>query len=554
MINEKLIEQLKINSDNNILKKLKLIKDSGQIFTSIDQEPRLIDSNFNFLCVDHGIYTLTGLDLKMNKHCPDCEKYSLQLKIKNIMNLNGNSRVEKLNEYIPLDYTEVEFKDIDSTIRPYCEIHGQFITTPRKLLEGDSCKWCDGIEYFNGVMDYRLNKDGRLSEKIRIVSNNKYNFINGTRKKYNSIFAIKDTEAGSIHSADYHSWKNNNYSEFINKVNNPEYHNSIFFKITVTDTSTKFKFTLVHIIYLNDNYLKMYNDYINNNTGDSLIAQDLFTNKIIDEWFTSVFFNGDTKRKDFTYNMEFYKWSEKQRIYSLILQYINDNQNKKLKLTDELYNRIYHKLDSIGINTFWYEHIQETTSRSIVYFRESQLKSEKNCPICKRPIKDPVVDHEHRKKVKGSGQVRDNICNMCNTFISRTENNCKRHKIDLEALPEVLKNISAYFSTQQYPLIHYSDKDKKPRLSKTDANKVLKYWVLLYPKKKLPKIPKSGILTKDWEVYLNDLNNYLNNPYPIFPKKLWTQLRNLMEVPEYPKVHKVITPEWRRLLESKNLI
>ena len=551
---DEILIKLKENSDTNILKKLKLIKDSGSILTSVDQEDKLIDSNFNFLCVEHGIFTLTGLDIKMNKHCPDCDKYSLQQKIKNIMSLDLQKRVEKLNEYIPLDYSEVTFKEIDSTIRPYCETHGQFITTPRKLLEGDKCKWCDGIEYINGMMDYRLDRDGRLSEKIRILSDGKYQFVNGTFKKYRNHFALKDIQNDTIHSAEYNKWKGPLYSEFINKVKNPEHHNSIFFKLTVTDTSTKFKFSLVHIIYLSEHHLKLYNDYIDANTGDSLIAQDIFTNKIIDEWFNAVFFNGDTKRKDFSYNIEFYKWSEKQRIYSLILQYINNNHDKKLKLLDELYNRIYHKLDSIGINTFWYEHIQETTSRSIVYFRESQLKIEKTCPICKRPIKDAVVDHEHRKKVKGSGQVRDNICNMCNTFISRTENNCKRHKIDQESLPEVLKNISAYFSSQQYPLIHYTDKDKRPRLSKTDANKVLKYWVLLYPKKKLPKIPKSGILTKDWEIYLNDLNVYLNDPYPIFPKKLWTQLKNLIDVPEYPKIHKVITPEWRKLLESQNLI
>lgn len=541
------------NKFNNIHTKLKKIIENGSLFISMNQDDDWSSTIFNLVCKDHGKYSLTGLDIKMDKHCNECEKISLTAKIDSIIDLDINSRVSKLNEYVPLDYTDVIIKDIDSTIRPYCDTHGQFITTPRKLLEGDSCKWCDGIQTKDGIQDYRLNRDGRISEKIRIIYGNEYTYVPGTFKKYSNILLVKDKD-NKNRSLIPGTLKSPEYSNFINEVKDPDKHNAIFFKLFVMDSSTKFKFTITHVIYLSEIYLKKYQDYLENNKGDGLLAQDLFTQSIIDDWFRLVFYNGDTKAKHFEYTLDFFKWSNQQRIYSLALQYINDNKSKQIQLTDELSSRIYHNINSFSIPVFWHEHIQESTSRSIVYFRETQLKTEKTCPICSRPIKDPVVDHEHKKKVKGSGQVRSNICNMCNTFISRTENNCKRHKIDQESLPEVLKNISNYFSSQQFPIIHYSDKDKRPRLSKIDANKVLKYWILLYPKKKLPKIPKSGILTKDWELYLIDLNKYLASPYETFPKRLWSQLKSVCpSIPEYPKIHKVITPEWRSLLNQYNI-
>lgn len=133
------------------------------------------------------------------------------------------------------------------------------------------------------------------------------------------------------------------------------------------------------------------------------------------------------------------------------------------------------------------------------------------CPICSKPLVRPVVDHQHTKKVKGTGQVRAVICSMCNTFLSRSENNAPRHGITLEELPQVLRNIADYLEAEHLPYIHPTEKPKEPKVSKRNFNKLIKkiksdssY------KKKLPEYPKSSKLTKELKM-LFDL--YCVNPY-----------------------------------------
>ena len=70
--------------------------------------------------------------------------------------------------------------------------------------------------------------------------------------------------------------------------------------------------------------------------------------------------------------------------------------------------------------------------------RESHMKFSDICPICKKKITSPVVDHEHSSRIFGTGRIRDTICSNCNVFIAKVENNCKRYGIVLEELPEVL--------------------------------------------------------------------------------------------------------------------
>ena len=171
-----------------------------------------------------------------------------------------------------------------------------------------------------------------------------------------------------------------------------------------------------------------------------------------------------------------------------------------------------------------------------------------------------------KKKIKGTGRIRNNICSNCNVFIAKIENNCTRFKIAQEELPEVLKNISDYFGAQQYNIVHYTDKESRPTLSKIQANKVLKYWEYLYPgKNKKLTYPKSGILTKDWVEALKRFEEFQNRPqisfskndYKLLVKKIEdfnreAELKNmslpktkkikLINIPEYPK-QKLVTPE-----------
>jgi hypothetical protein len=116
------------------------------------------------------------------------------------------------------------------------------------------------------------------------------------------------------------------------------------------------------------------------------------------------------------------------------------------------------------------------------------------CPICnrKQELDSFVVDHQHTKKIKGSGLVRGAICRLCNVFLAKSENNCIRYKISLEELPNVLRNIADYLEKEHFDLIHPTEKQPEPKLKKSSFNKLMK----VYQGKKELNYPKSGKMTK----------------------------------------------------------
>ena len=131
-----------------------------------------------------------------------------------------------------------------------------------------------------------------------------------------------------------------------------------------------------------------------------------------------------------------------------------------------------------------------------------QLIVEQNgiCPICGKPINKPVVDHQHKKRIKGTGQVRGVICSSCNVFLAKSENNCTRYNISLEELPNVLRNIADYLEAEQLPLIHPTEKEKESKVSKKNYNKLKKLYDEVNHRKKFPEYPKSGKLTNSLKV------------------------------------------------------
>lgn len=133
-------------------------------------------------------------------------------------------------------------------------------------------------------------------------------------------------------------------------------------------------------------------------------------------------------------------------------------------------------------------------SSELLELRELLLKEQNNiCPICKNEVKSPVVDHQHKKRVKGSGLVRGVLCRMCNVFLAKPENNCTRYGVELKDLPEVLRNMAEYLEKEHLPFIHPSEKEKEKSVSKSNYNKLKR---LYSGKKKFPEYPKSSKLTK----------------------------------------------------------
>jgi len=129
--------------------------------------------------------------------------------------------------------------------------------------------------------------------------------------------------------------------------------------------------------------------------------------------------------------------------------------------------------------------------------RDKLIQQQNNiCPICGNIINNPVLDHEHRKKIKGSGLVRGVICRNCNVYLGKIENSCKRFGFSLEELPDILVNISNYLKVKTN-YIHPSEEVKR-KLKKSSYNKLLKVH---------PKAPK---YTGRWTKTLTKLFNKYN--------------------------------------------
>ena len=134
-------------------------------------------------------------------------------------------------------------------------------------------------------------------------------------------------------------------------------------------------------------------------------------------------------------------------------------------------------------------------NKDIKEIRESLLKKQGGvCAICKKIPKRPVLDHEHTKRIKGTGLCRGVLCSNCNVMIAKIENNCMRYGITQEDLPIFLINFAAYKEADQTNYIHPSEKPKEPKMSKRNYNKLKKQYKLNARKKKFPEFPKSGKL------------------------------------------------------------
>jgi hypothetical protein len=98
------------------------------------------------------------------------------------------------------------------------------------------------------------------------------------------------------------------------------------------------------------------------------------------------------------------------------------------------------------------------------------------CQICDKVIGEgeAVLDHHHKKKVGGTGLVRGVLCRTCNVFLAKSENNCKRYKIQPHDLPRVLRNMADFLERKQLPYIHPSEAPKKQILKKSSYNKLRK--------------------------------------------------------------------------------
>jgi len=138
--------------------------------------------------------------------------------------------------------------------------------------------------------------------------------------------------------------------------------------------------------------------------------------------------------------------------------------------------------------------IKQLRHKDIPILRERLLKKQNYiCPICGETINKPALDHQHKRKINGSGLVRGVLCKNCNVLLGKMENNCTRYGVQQKDLPDVLVNMSEYLRRKHLPYYHPSESKKPPKLKKASYNKLKKH---VDGKQKMPPYPKSKKLTK----------------------------------------------------------
>ena len=96
-------------------------------------------------------------------------------------------------------------------------------------------------------------------------------------------------------------------------------------------------------------------------------------------------------------------------------------------------------------------------------------KQGKQCFICGcRDATQMTLDHQHKRKFddyqEGRGQVRGTLCRACNSVEGKFINSCKRYKINDPNL--FLKNLLLYYNRGTYNVIHHTEKQQLPKVSK----------------------------------------------------------------------------------------
>lgn len=152
----------------------------------------------------------------------------------------------------------------------------------------------------------------------------------------------------------------------------------------------------------------------------------------------------------------------------------------------------------------------ELKQKDIPKVRDELLKKQNGiCPIFKQQIKDPVLDHSHRKKNKGTGLCRGSLERNANSFLGRIENLCVRYGIQNKDLPFILRNIADYLEA---PHTNYLHPTEFKSLTKEEYDLIKQFYLKVYPRRrKIPDYPEDGLLNKDLKKILKDIKKFIKN-------------------------------------------
>lgn len=145
-----------------------------------------------FICPEHGEFWQLPYSHLGGQGCPKCAGRNLTQEevIKAFRNIQGNTYI----------YDKVIFKNMTSKIIITCPIHGDFLQTPRKHLQGQGCPVCGNIKK---NADRKITYD-KFMEITENVHGRKYKYIktdiNGMHDKIPIICPIHGEFIQSVHS------------------------------------------------------------------------------------------------------------------------------------------------------------------------------------------------------------------------------------------------------------------------------------------------------------------------------------------------------------------
>lgn len=151
----------------------------------------------------------------------------------------------------------------------------------------------------------------------------------------------------------------------------------------------------------------------------------------------------------------------------------------------------------------------EMKQKDLKILRDKLLKDQNGiCPICKKEIQRAVLDHFHRRKIKGTGLCRGVLCNSCNFFLGRIENSCARAGIKIDDLDEILLNLVNYRQNFKTNYVHPTEFKK---ITKKQVENIQKYFREVYPRKILPEFPESMNMNSQFKKIIKDIKEYMEN-------------------------------------------
>lgn len=133
---------------------------------------------------------------------------------------------------------------------------------------------------------------------------------------------------------------------------------------------------------------------------------------------------------------------------------------------------------NFNTRTFKFQELTPLTQKTQNELKLKLQESVSICPLCNNPLDKPVLDHQHALKSEIPGEngaclVRGLICNNCNAYLGKIENNSKRFSI--KNLPDFLRSVANYLESDNLPYIHSSETWRlKEPLAKSEYNAMIR--------------------------------------------------------------------------------